>query len=101
LARRQCATGYLTNEEQAIEEGGSKNCIDASEIGGRLFKIIGDVIKIWLSRSRYARTGERAVRLKTIRPARSELAVHFITPSIPYSPERDPHARGWGRRLRA
>jgi hypothetical protein len=81
---------YLTNEEQAIEEEIKNVDIDASEISGRLFKILsGDVIKT--NKIRYAKNGQDfpfGFKLddQSHGPQR-ELAVHFISPAYPYSPE--------------
>ncbi len=81
---------YLTNEEQVIEEEIKNVDIDASEVSGRLFKILsGDVIKT--SKIRYATNGQDfpfGFKLddQAHGPQR-ELAVHFISPGYPYSPE--------------
>ena len=81
---------YLTNEEQVIEEEIKNVDIDASELSGRLFKILsGDVIKT--SKIRYATNGQDfpfGFKLddQAHGPQR-ELAVHFISPEYPYSPE--------------
>ena len=79
---------YLTNEEQVIEEEIKNVDIDASEISGRLFKILsGDVIKT--SKIRYAKNGQDfpfGFKLddQAHGPQR-ELAIHFISPEYPYS----------------
>jgi hypothetical protein len=81
---------YLTNEEQVIEEEIKNVDIDASEISGRLFKILtGDVIRT--NKIRYAKNGQDfpfGFKLddQAHGPQR-ELAVHVITPEYPYSPE--------------
>jgi hypothetical protein len=81
---------YLTNEEQVIQEEIKNVDIDASEVGGRLFKILsGDVMKT--NKSRYAKNGQDfpfGFKLddQAHGPQR-ELAVHFISPEYPYSPE--------------
>ena len=81
---------YLTNEEQVIEEEIKNVDIDASELSGRLFKILsGDVIKT--NKIRYAKNGQDfpfGFKLddQAHGPQR-ELAVHFISPEYPYSPE--------------
>ncbi|QMU74589.1 BREX system P-loop protein BrxC [Streptacidiphilus sp. PB12-B1b] len=81
---------YLTNEEQVIEEEIKNVDIDASEISGRLFKILsGDVIKA--SKIRYAKNGQDfpfGFKLDDqVHGSQKELAVHFISPEYPYSPE--------------
>lgn len=81
---------YLTNEEQVIEEEIKNVDIDASEVSGRLFKILsGDVIKT--SKIRYAKNGQDfpfGFKLddQAHGPQR-ELAVHFISPEYPYTPD--------------
>jgi hypothetical protein len=81
---------YLTNEEQVIEEEIKNVDIDASDVSGRLFKILsGDVIKT--NKIRYAKNGQDfpfGFKLddQAHGPQR-ELAVHFISPEYPYSPE--------------
>jgi hypothetical protein len=81
---------YLTNEEQVIEEEIKNVDIDASEVSSRLFKILsGDVIKT--SKLRYSKNGQDfAFGYKLddqVYGQQRELAVHFITPEYPYSPE--------------
>lgn len=81
---------YLTNEEQVIEEEIKNVDIDASEVSGRLFKILsGDVIKT--SKIRYAKNGQDfpfGFKLDDqAHGSQKELAVHFISPEYPYSPE--------------
>jgi len=81
---------YLTNEEQVIEEEIKNVDIDASEVSGRLFKILsGDVIKT--SKLRYAKNNQDfAFGFKLDDQAhgsQKELAVHVISPEYPYSPE--------------
>ena len=95
---------YLTNEEQVIEEEIKNVDIDASEVSGRLFKILsGDVIKT--SKIRYAKNGQDfpfGFKLDDqVHGPQKELSVHFITPEYPYTPGRDPDAqRGQGRAAR-
>jgi hypothetical protein len=90
IQRNGNAYEYLTNEEQVIEEEIKNVDIDASEVGGRLFKILsGDVIKT--SKIRYAKNGQDfpfGFKLddQAHGPQR-ELAIHFISPEYPYSPE--------------
>lgn len=81
---------YLTNEEQVIEEEIKNVEIDASEVGGRLFKILsGDIIKT--SKIRYAKNGQDfpfGFKLDDqAHGSQKELAVHFISPEYPYSPD--------------
>src|SRR4051794_3081110 len=81
---------YLTNEEQVIEEEIKNVDIDASEVSGRLFKILsGDVIKT--SKIRYAKNGQDfpfGFKLDDqAHGSQKELAVHFISPEYPYSPD--------------
>ncbi|UQS27809.1 BREX system P-loop protein BrxC [Amycolatopsis thermalba] len=81
---------YLTNEEQVIEEEIKNVDIDASEISGRLFKILsGDVIKT--NKIRYAKNGQDfpfGFKLDDqAHGQQRELAVHFISPEYPYSPD--------------
>ena len=81
---------YLTNEEQVMEEEIKNVDIDASEVSGRLFKVLsGDVIKA--NKARYAKNGQDfpfGFKLddQAHGPQR-ELAIHFITPDYPYSPD--------------
>ena len=81
---------YLTNEEQVIEEEIKNVDIDASEVSGRLFKILsGDVIKT--NKIRYAKNGQDfpfGFKLddQAHGPQR-ELSIHFISPEYPYSPD--------------
>ncbi|MEV1130555.1 BREX system P-loop protein BrxC [Agromyces sp. NPDC049794] len=81
---------YLTNEEQVIEEEIKNVDIDASEVSSRLFRILsGDVIKT--SKIRYAKNSQDfpfGIKLddQAHGPQR-ELAIHFISPEYPYSPE--------------
>ncbi|MGH3402818.1 MAG: BREX system P-loop protein BrxC [Streptosporangiaceae bacterium] len=90
VQRNGNAYEYLTNEEQVIEEEIKNVDIDASEVSGRLFKILsGDVIKT--NKIRYAKNGQDfpfGFKLddQAHGPQR-ELAVHFISPEYPYSPE--------------
>ena len=90
IQRNGNAYEYLTNEEQVIEEEIKNVDIDASEVSGRLFKILsGDVIKT--NKIRYAKNGQDfpfGFKLddQAHGPQR-ELAVHFISPEYPYSPE--------------
>jgi len=81
---------YLTNEEQVIEEEIKNVDIDASEVSGRLFKILsGDIIKT--SKIRYAKNAQDfpfGFKLDDqAHGSQKELAVHFISPEYPYSPE--------------
>jgi len=81
---------YLTNEEQVIEEEIKNVDIDASEVGSQLFKILsGDVLKT--NKIRYAKNGQDfAFGFKLddqVHGQQKELAVHFITPEYPFSPE--------------
>jgi hypothetical protein len=90
IQRNGSAYEYLTNEEQVIEEEIKNVDIDASEVSGRLFKILsGDVIKT--NKIRYAKNGQDfpfSFKLddQAHGPQR-ELAVHFISPEFPYSSE--------------
>ncbi|MGX7678271.1 BREX system P-loop protein BrxC [Jatrophihabitans sp. DSM 45814] len=81
---------YLTNEEQVIEEEIKNVDIDASEVGGRLFKILsGDVIKT--NKIRYAKNAQDfpfGFKLDDqAHGQQRELAVHFISPEYSYTPE--------------
>jgi hypothetical protein len=81
---------YLTNEEQVIEEEIKNVEIDASEVGGRLFKILsGDVIKT--NKLRYAKNGQDfpfGFKLDDqVQGPQRELSIHFITPEYPYTPD--------------
>lgn len=81
---------YLTNEEQVIEEEIKNVDIDASEVSGRLFKILtSDVIRT--NKLRYAKNGQDfAFGYKLddqVYGQQRELTVHFITPEYPYGPE--------------
>jgi hypothetical protein len=81
---------YLTNEEQVIEEEIKNVDIDGSEVSGRLFKILsGDVIKT--NKIRYAKNGQDfpfGFKLDDqAHGPKKELAVHFISPEYPHSPE--------------
>ncbi|MFF3695023.1 BREX system P-loop protein BrxC [Streptomyces sp. NPDC002221] len=81
---------YLTNEEQVIEEEIKNVDIDASEVSGRLSKILsGEVIRT--SKLRYAKNGQDfAFGLKLddqVYGQQRELTVHFITPEYPYGPD--------------
>lgn len=81
---------YLTDEEQVIEEEIKNVDIDASEISGRLFKVLsGDVIKN--NRVRYAKNGQDfqfGFKLDDqLHGQQRELALHFITPESPFSPD--------------
>ena len=81
---------YLTNEEQVIEEEIKNVDIDAAEVSGRLFKILsGDVIKT--NKLRFAKNGQDfAFGYKLddqVYGPQRELAVHFITPEYPFSPD--------------
>jgi len=81
---------YLTNEEQVIEEEIKNVDIDASEVSGRLFKILsGDVVRT--SKLRYAKNGQDfAFGYKLddqVYGQQRELTMHFITPEYPFGPE--------------
>ncbi|MCB5294485.1 BREX system P-loop protein BrxC [Arthrobacter sp. SO3] len=81
---------YLTNEEQVIEEEIKNVDIDASEVSGRLFKIVsGDIVRT--SKLRYAKNGQDfAFGYKLddqVYGQQRELTVHFITPEYPFGPE--------------
>ncbi|MET3933749.1 BREX system P-loop protein BrxC [Arthrobacter sp. OAP107] len=81
---------YLTNEEQVIEEEIKNIDIDASDVSGRLFKIIsGDVVRT--SKLRYAKNGQDfAFGYKLddqVYGQQRELTMHFITPEYPFGPE--------------
>ncbi|ERB55725.1 ATP-binding protein, partial [Rhodococcus sp. P27] len=81
---------YLTNEEQVIEEEIKNVDIDASEVSGRLSKILsGDVIRT--NKLRYARNGQDfAFGYKLddqVHGPQRELTVHFITPEYAFEPE--------------
>lgn len=78
---------YLTNEEQVIEEEIKNVEIDASEVSGRLFKILAqDVVRT--SKLRYAKNGQDfafGYRLDDQAYGQQrELSLHFITPEYPY-----------------
>lgn len=81
---------YLTNEEQVIEEEIKNVDIDASDVSGRLFKILsGDVVRT--NKLTYAKNGQGftfGYKLddQVYGPQR-ELTVHFITPEYPFGPE--------------
>ena len=90
IQRSGTAYEYLTNEEKAIEQEIKNVDIDASEVSSRLFKILsGDVIKT--NKIRYAKNGQDfSFGFKLDDQAhgpQKELAVHFISPDYPYSPE--------------
>ncbi|MFW6724652.1 BREX system P-loop protein BrxC [Streptomyces sp. MAR4 CNY-716] len=81
---------YLTNEEQVIEEEIKNVDIDASEVSGRLSKILsGEVIRT--SKLRYAKNGQDfAFGYKLddqVYGQQRELTVHFITPEYTYGPD--------------
>ncbi|WP_457966857.1 BREX system P-loop protein BrxC [Arthrobacter sp. D1-29] len=81
---------YLTNEEQVIEEEIKNVDIDASDVSGRLFKIIsGDVVRT--SKLRYAKNGQDfgfGYKLDDqVYGQQRELTMHFITPEYPFGPE--------------
>ncbi len=89
IQRNGTAYEYLTNEEQVIEEEIKNVDIDASEVSGRLAKILtGDVIKT--TKIRYAKNSQDfpfSFKLDDqAHGAQKELAVHFISPAYPYSP---------------
>lgn len=90
---------YLTNEEQVIEEEIKNVDIDASEVSGRLFKIVsGDVVRT--SKLRYAKNAQDfAFGYKLddqVYGPQRELTIHFITPEYPFSPE-DTRMHGAGK----
>lgn len=81
---------YLSNEEQVIEEEIKNVDIDASEVSGRLFKILsGDVVRT--SKLRYAKNGQDfAFGYKLddqVYGQQRELTAHFITPEYPFGPD--------------
>lgn len=81
---------YLTNDEQEIEEEIKNVDIDASEISSRLFKVLsGDVMKT--AKIRYGKNGQDfgfGFKLDDqVHGNQRELAVHFITPEYPYTPD--------------
>ena len=81
---------YLTDTEQDMEKEIKGVDIDASEVSGRLFKILsGDVIKT--SKIRYAKNNQDfpfGFKLDDqAHGSQKELAVHFVSPDYPYSPE--------------
>lgn len=81
---------YLTNEEQVMEEEIKNVDIDSSEVSARLFKILsGEVIKA--NKIPYAKNGQSfpfGFKLDDqAHGSQRELAVHFISPEYPYSPE--------------
>jgi hypothetical protein len=89
IQRNGNAYEYLTNEEQVIEEEIKNVDIDASEVSGRLFKILsGDVIKT--NKIRYVKNGQDfpfGFKLDDqAHGTQRELSVHFISPEYPYSP---------------
>lgn len=81
---------YLTNEEQVIEEEIKNVDIDASEVSGRLFKILSSEV-IRTNKLRYAKNGQDfAFGYKLddqVYGQQRELTVHFITPEYPFGPE--------------
>jgi hypothetical protein len=91
IQRQGNAYEYLTNEEQVIEEEIKNVDIDASEVSGRLFRILsGDVIKT--SKIRYAKNGQDfpfGFKLddQAHGPQR-ELSIHFISPEYPYTSDQ-------------
>lgn len=90
IQRNGNAYEYLTNEEQVIEEEIKNVEIDSSEVSGRLFKILsGDVVKT--NKIRYAKNGQDfSFGFKLDDQAHGtqrELAVHFISPEYPFTPE--------------
>jgi hypothetical protein len=90
IQRNGNAYEYLTNEEQVIEEEIKNVDIDASEVSGRLFKILsGDVVKT--NKIRYAKNGQDfSFGFKLDDQAHGtqrELAVHFISPDYSFTPE--------------
>ncbi|GCE75648.1 BREX system P-loop protein BrxC [Cellulomonas biazotea] len=90
IQRNGATYEYLTNEEQVIEEEIKNVEIDSSEVSGRLFKILsGDVIKT--SKLRYAKNNQDfpfGFKLDDqAHGPQKELAVHFISPEYPYTPD--------------
>ena len=90
IQRNGNAYEYLTNEEQVIEEEIKNVEIDSSEVSGRLFKILsGDVVKT--NKIRYAKNGQDfSFGFKLDDQAHGtqrELAVHFVSPEYPYTPD--------------
>jgi len=90
VQRNGNAYEYLTNEEQVIEEEIKGVDIDASEVSGRLFKILsGDVIKT--TKLRYAKNNQDfpfGFKLDDqVHGPQRELSIHFITPEYPYTPD--------------
>ncbi|MEU4177532.1 BREX system P-loop protein BrxC [Streptomyces sp. NPDC026589] len=89
---------YLTNEEQVIEEEIKNVDIDASEVSGRLFRVLsGDVIRT--GKLRYAKNGQDfpfGYKLDDqVYGQQRELTVHFITPEYPFGPvETRMHSAG-------
>ncbi|MFB7215888.1 BREX system P-loop protein BrxC [Streptomyces sp. NPDC056255] len=81
---------YLTNEEQVIEEEIKNVDIDASEVSGRLFKMLTSEV-IRTNKLRYAKNGQDfAFGYKLddqVYGQQRELTVHFITPEYPFGPE--------------
>jgi hypothetical protein len=81
---------YLTNEEQVIEEEIKNVDIDASEVSGRLFKILSSEV-IRTTKLRYAKNGQDfAFGYKLddqVYGQQRELTAHFITPEYPFGPE--------------
>jgi hypothetical protein len=81
---------YLTSEEKEIEEEIKLVDIEASDVSGRLFRILtSDVIKT--NKLRYAKNGQDfAFGYKLddqVHGPQRELAIHFITPEYPYGPD--------------
>jgi hypothetical protein len=89
VQRNGNAYEYLTNEEQVIEEEIKSVDIDGAE-GARLFKILSsDVVKT--NKIRYAKNGQDfpfGFKLDDqAHGSQRELAIHFISPEYPHSPE--------------
>lgn len=81
---------YLTNEEQVMEEEIKNVDIDASEVSGRLFKILsGDILRA--GKLRYAKNMQDfAFGYKLddqVYGPQRELTIHFITPEYPHEIE--------------
>lgn len=81
---------YLTNEEQVMEEEIKNVDIDASEVSGRLFKMIsGDVLRA--NKLRYLQNNQDfAFGYKLddqVYGQQRELTIHFITPEYPHEIE--------------
>ncbi|GHD51760.1 BREX system P-loop protein BrxC [Mycetocola manganoxydans] len=97
VQRNGTVYNYLTNEEQVIEEEIKNVDIDASEVSGRLVKILQEIMRA--TKLRYAKNGQDfAFGYKLddqVYGQQRELSVHFITPEYPYGPvETRMHSAG-------